>query len=245
MTDTASNQPITVCIIPARGGSKRIPRKNIKPFCGKPMIAWSIEAAQASGCFHRILVSTDDEAIARTAREWCAETPFLRPVDLSDDHTGTLPVIRHAVEWLESQGHSIDLACCLYATAPFARAEDLQRGQQQLKESDAAFVFSVTSYAFPIQRAIRINEEGRVVMFQPENFHKRSQDLEEAYHDAGQFYWGRKHAWLNETFFFTPSSAPLVLPRHRVQDIDTPEDWARAEWLFRAMQAEDSGQESS
>lgn len=227
-----------LAIIPARGGSKRIPRKNIKPFCGKPMIAWSIEAAQESGCFDRVIVSTDDAEIAEVARQYGAEVPFMRPLELSDDHTGTIPVIRHAIETINSQGRSVEQACCLYATAPFIQAEDLRRGLELLQGSGGNYAFSVTSYAFPIQRAIRLTPEGRVEMFNPEYFNTRSQDLEEAYHDAGQFYWGRADAWLQGKMIFSPASLPVMLPRYRVQDIDTPEDWVRAEWMFKAMQAQ-------
>lgn len=226
----------TVAIIPARGGSKRIPRKNIKEFCGKPMIAWSIEAAMESGCFDRVIVSTDDEDIAAVARQHGAETPFMRPAQLSDDYTGTIPVIRHAVEWLADNGYAVSQACCIYATAPFVAPEDLKRGQQLLNSEACSYAFSVTSYAFPIQRAIRITGGGRVAMFNPEHFGTRSQDLEEAWHDAGQFYWGTAQAWKEERLIFSEDAAPVTLPRHRVQDIDTPEDWVRAEWLFKAMQ---------
>lgn len=227
-----------LAIIPARGGSKRIPRKNIKPFCGKPMIAWSIEAALQSACFDQVIVSTDDAEIAEVARQWGATVPFMRPAELSDDHTGTIPVIRHAIEWFNRQGQSVEQACCLYATAPFVSAEDLRSGLDILQSNDCDYAFSVTSYAFPIQRAIRLNAEGRVEMFSPEHFNTRSQDLEEAFHDAGQFYWGTTEAWLQGKLIFSPDSLPLLLPRHRVQDIDTSEDWERAEWLFKAMQAQ-------
>ncbi|MGN2624133.1 pseudaminic acid cytidylyltransferase [Stutzerimonas balearica] len=226
-----------LCLIPARGGSKRIPRKNIKPFCDKPMIGWSIEAALQSGCFDQVVVSTDDEEIAKVARQYGAVVPFMRPPELSDDHTGTIPVICHAIDWFIQQGLSVEHACCLYATAPFVKIEDLRRGLEILEESDCDYAFSVTSYAFPIQRAVRINGEGRVEMLNPAHFNTRSQDLEEAFHDAGQFYWGRADAWLQSRLIFSPGSLPVVLPRHRVQDIDTPEDWAQAEWLFKAMQA--------
>ena len=227
-----------VAVIPARGGSKRISRKNVRDFCGKPMIAWSIEAAITSGCFDRIIVSTDDSEIAGIAEAWGAEVPFIRPVELADDYTGTIPVIRHAVEWLDQNEAPVQYACCLYATAPFVSAEDLREGLRLIKTSRSSYAFSVTSYAFPIQRAIRITEKGRVAMFSPEHFQTRSQDLEEAWHDAGQFYWGTSKAWCEERAIFGVDSVPVKLPRHRVQDIDTPEDWFRAEWLFRAMQAE-------
>lgn len=229
-----------LAIIPARGGSKRIPRKNIRPFCGKPMIAWSIEAALQSTSFDRVIVSTDDNEIAEIARQHGADIPFMRPAELSDDHTGTIPVIRHAIEWFKLQGCSVEQACCLYATAPFVKAEDLRCGLDVLQSNDCDYVFSVTSYPFPIQRAIRINAEGRVEMFSPEHFNTRSQDLEDAFHDAGQFYWGRADAWLQGKPIFGPGSLPMLLPRFRVQDIDTPEDWVRAEWLFKAMQAQES-----
>ncbi|ATD28520.1 N-Acetylneuraminate cytidylyltransferase [Vibrio cholerae] len=233
---------MNVAIIPARGGSKRIPRKNVKDFCGKPIISWSIEAAKASGCFDKIIVSTDDSEIAHIARQLGAEIPFMRPAALSDDYTGTIPVIRHAVEWLNQNDAPVEYACCIYATAPFILPEDLKQGLQLIKNSGSSYAFSVTSYAFPIQRAVRITKNGRVAMFNPEHFQTRSQDLEEAWHDAGQFYWGTADAWCEERAIFGEDSLPVRLPRHRVQDIDTAEDWVRAEWLFRALQAEGGSQ---
>lgn len=227
-----------LAVIPARGGSKRIPRKNIKLFCGKPMIAWSIEAARHSACFDKIIVSTDDDEIATLASQYGAEVPFMRPTELSDDHTGTIPVIAHAIEWINQHQGPVDLACCLYATAPFVRAEDLRRGMEQLQQTGADYAFAVTSFPFPIQRAIRITQQQRVEMFAPQHFNTRSQDLEEAFHDAGQFYWGKANAWLAGTPLFSPQATPVLLPRHRVQDIDTLEDWQRAEWLFKAMQVQ-------
>lgn len=229
-----------VAIIPARGGSKRIPRKNVRAFYGKPMLAWSIAAAQESGCFDRIVVSTDDREIASVAQGLGAEIPFLRPAELADDYTDTIAVIAHAIEALQAQGSAVAAACCIYATAPFVRAQDIQRGLRVLEESKAGFAFSVTSYAFPIQRAIRINCDNRVEMFQPENFNKRSQDLEEAWHDAGQFYWGSVGAWLSRQPLFSAQSAPVTLPRYRVQDIDTPEDWRRAELLFEVLRRDNA-----
>ena len=226
-----------LALIPARGGSKRIPRKNIRLFCGKPMIAWSIEAALQSGCFDHVVVSTDDAEIAEVARQYSAQVPFIRPSALSDDHTGTTAVVAHAIDWFAAQGQMSEQVCCLYATAPFVSAEDLRRGLAVLTETGSDYAFTVTSYAFPIQRAIRITQTKHLEMFNPEHFNTRSQDLEDAYHDAGQFYWGHASAWLEEKMIFGPTSAPVVLPRHRVQDIDTPEDWLRAEWLFKAIRA--------
>ena len=224
-----------LAVIPARGGSKRIPRKNIKPFGGKPMIAWSIQAAQDAGIFDRIVVSTDDAEIAAVAREYGADVPFLRPAELSDDHTGTIPVVAHAIEWHNRQGIEPTQVCCIYATAPFVQGDDIRQGAEVLSQSRANFAFSVTSFAFPIQRAIKLREDGRVDMFDPTHFQTRSQDLPEAYHDAGQFYWGTQSAWLSGAPIFGAGSAPVILPRYRVQDIDTPEDWQQAEALMQAM----------
>ncbi len=227
---------MNICIIPARGGSKRIPRKNVKLFCGRPMLAWSIETALKSECFGQVIVSTDSEEIATVARHYGATVPFMRPVELSDDYTGTIPVIRHAIEWFQDEGIVFDQVCCLYATAPFVRVEDLRNGMEQLVTSAADYVFSVTGFDFPIQRAVRITGKGRVEMFYPEYFNSRSQDLEKAYHDAGQFYWGRAAAWLSEKKIFSSDTIPIVLPSFRAQDIDTPEDWEHAELLFKIMQ---------
>lgn len=226
-----------IAVIPARGGSKRIPRKNIREFCGKPMIAWSIEAARESSCFEKIIVSTDDNEIAEVARRWGASVPFMRPATLADDYTGTLPVVRHAIEWCTEADRTPEFVCCIYATAPFVTASDLNRGLATLLQNDGDYAFAVTSYGFPIQRALRITEGGRVEMFYPEHRNTRSQDLEPAYHDAGQFYWGRTSAWSAGKPIFSRDAVPVVLSRHRVQDIDTAEDWERAEWMFRAQQA--------
>lgn len=227
-----------VAIIPARGGSKRIPRKNIRLFAGKPIIAHSIGAAIESGCFDRVIVSTDDPEIAAVAREWGAETPFMRPASIADDHTGTNAVVQHALGWLVDQGTPAELACCLYATAPFVQARYLQEGLARLMESGRSYSFTVTSFPFPVQRAVRITTDGVVEAIWPENIFRRSQDLEEAFHDAGQFYWGTSEAFLNDVVIFSPASVPVVLPRHLVQDIDTFEDWRRAELMFRVLQEE-------
>lgn len=226
-----------VAIIPARGGSRRIPRKNVKDFCGKPMIAWSIEAAQQSGCFDRVIVSTDDIEIAEVSKCYGAEVPFMRPASLADDHAGTIPVIRHAIEWLMQQGEHPEYTCCIYATAPFISPADIQRGLEILTGTGSDYAFSVTSFPFPIQRAIRLTPDRRVGMFYPDQFHTRSQDLEEAYHDAGQFYWGKTEVWLAENVIFGPDSTPVVLPRYQVQDIDTMEDWCQAEILHKMLRS--------
>lgn len=224
-----------LCVIPARGGSKRIPRKNIKEFCGQPMIAYSIQAAKKSGCFDKIIVSTDDEEIAEVAKSYGAEVPFMRPEELANDYAGTIPVIKHTIEWFEQNQNSPDLVCCLYATAPFVQAETIKKAQKQLEDMQADYCFTATSFPFPIQRAIKLSENERVEMFYPEHFSTRSQDLEEAYHDAGQFYWGKSEAWKTETRLFSDKATAYILPRHLVQDIDTPEDWQRAELMYQLL----------
>lgn len=228
---------MNLCVIPARGGSKRILRKNIREFCGKPMIAWSIEAALGSNCFDRVIVSTEDAEIAELSRHFGAEVPFIRPAALSDDHTGTTEVVAHAIEAMTALGAKPSRVCCLYATAPFVRTEDICRGLDLLENNDVDYAFSVTSYAFPIQRAMRMKLNGCVEMFSPQYFQTRSQDLEEAFHDAGQFYWGTADAWLALKPIFSANSLAVVLPRNRVQDIDTPEDWECAEMMFRLLQS--------
>ncbi|WP_272010754.1 pseudaminic acid cytidylyltransferase [Roseovarius sp. ZX-A-9] len=225
-----------LAVIPARGGSKRIPRKNIRDFCGRPMIAWPISAALQSGAFDRVIVSTDDDQIAEVAIREGAEVPFRRPLDLSDDHTPTRPVIAHAIETLGVAGEAPSEVCCLYATAPFVTPEDLRAGLDRLSEPGVSYVFPVTGFAFPIQRALRRDAQGRVAMFAPEHFLTRSQDLEEAWHDAGQFYWADADQWGTDAPIYGPGAVGLEIPRWRVQDIDTQEDWHMAELLFRALE---------
>ena len=224
-----------LCVIPARGGSKRIPRKNIKEFCGQPMIAYSIQSAKQSACFDKIIVSTDDQEIADVAKSYGADVPFTRPHELSNDYAGTIPVIKHAIEWFEQHGQPPGLVCCLYATAPFVQAEIIKQALQQLQATQADYCFTTTSFPFPIQRAIKLSENERVKMFYPEHFSTRSQDLEEAYHDAGQFYWGNAEAWKTETPLFSDKASAFVLPRYLVQDIDTLEDWKRAELMYQLL----------
>ncbi|WP_293751035.1 pseudaminic acid cytidylyltransferase [uncultured Paraglaciecola sp.] len=224
-----------LCVIPARGGSRRIPRKNIRLFNGKPIIVYSIEAAQQSGCFDRIIVSTDDEEIAKVAKQYGAEVPFMRPAELSNDHAATLPVIRQAIEWFQLHEMEPQYVCCLYATAPFIEPKYIQGAFLQLQQTGAEYCFSATSFPFPIQRAIKISKGNRVQMFNPENFNTRSQDLEEAFHDAGQFYWGKRAAFLAEKMIFSDIATPYVLPRYKVQDIDTLEDWHRAEVMYQVL----------
>lgn len=224
-----------VAIIPARGGSKRIPRKNIKDFCGKPMISYSIQAALDSKLFDRVIVSTDDDAIAKVAKDYGAEVPFMRPPELSDDYTATIPVISHAIQELQKEV-PVEIACCIYATAPFIQVKYLSEAYESLLANESLYSFSTTSFTFPIQRAIKLDNNKHVEMFYPEYLTTRSQDLEEAYHDAGQFYFGTAQAWLSNKPIFSKESTAVILPRYMVQDIDTLEDFKRAELMYKVLQ---------
>lgn len=221
-----------VAVIPARGGSKRIPQKNIKDFAGKPIIAYSIEAAIATGIFDRIIVSTDSEKIAQVAREYGAEVPFVRPQELSDDYTPTAPVLLHALQWMVSQGEDIKALCCIYATAPFIRSTDVIDAYDKLVENNVGTVFPVTTFSFSIFRSHKINDHGQLEMFFPEHELTRSQDLPEAFHDAGVFYWLDAKKFSETHKLYAKDAMPVIMPRLLVQDIDTPEDWLTAESLF-------------
>jgi N-acylneuraminate cytidylyltransferase len=224
----------SVAIIPARGGSKRIPRKNLLPFDGVPMIVRSIRTVLDSGLFEQIVVSTDDAEIAELALAHGAQVPFLRPAELADDFTGTAAVIEHALQQLPA----FDYACCVYATAPLLQARFLRQGFELLEQHpDKAFAFSVCSFGFPVQRALTLDGQGALTALYPEFRNTRSQDLPEAFQDAGQFYWGRSEAWLRGEVLYSPASLPVILPRHLVQDIDTLQDWKRAEYLYAALKA--------
>ena len=224
-----------LCVIPARGGSKRIPRKNIRIFRGFPMIAWSIKAATEAGCFDRVVVSTDDSQIMEIASSYGAEVPFKRPDALSDDFVGTREVVEHCIHTLRIEGQEYSEVCCLYATAPFVLSSDIESSLSMLMESrPGSVVFSSTSYPFPIQRALRVNSDGYSSPRYPDSILKRSQDLEEFYHDAGQFYWATSHVWSRDFNLFD-SGRCYRLPRWRVQDIDTEEDWKRAELMHAAL----------
>ncbi|MBL0797730.1 MULTISPECIES: pseudaminic acid cytidylyltransferase [unclassified Pseudomonas] len=223
-----------VAIIPARGGSKRIPRKNLKPFDGVPMIVRSIRTALDSGLFEQVVVSTDDAEIADVARANGAHVPFMRPAELADDFTGTAAVIVHALQQLPA----FEYACCVYATAPLLQARFLRQGVELLeRHPDKSFAFSVTDFGFPVQRALTLDGQGALTALYPEFRNTRSQDLPAAFQDAGQFYWGRREAWLGSEVLYSPASLPVILPRHLVQDIDTAEDWKRAEYLYAALKA--------
>ena len=232
-----------IAVIPARGGSKRIPRKNIRPFRGIPIIAYSIHAAISSRLFDMVIVSTDDSEIAKVANSVGAETPFLRPAELSGDFVGTTKVVKHAVEWVASNVGDVRTVCCIYATAPFVTANCLRMGLEVLQTTGKLFAFATTSYAFPIQRAIRQSNDGGVEPLFPEYTETRSQDLVPAFHDAGQFYWGKSQAFVDELPTFAPHSAPVQVPRWMVQDIDTEEDWIHAELMFDVLARQASSSE--
>jgi pseudaminic acid cytidylyltransferase len=229
-----------IAVIPARGGSKRIPRKNIKDFCGKPMISWSIEAAKECGLFDHIFVSTDDQEIAEISESYGASVPFIRPNNLSDDFTSTSDVVEHAYKWCEKNIGHIDYVCCIYATAPFIRSVDIKNCFLEMVETGANIAFTATTFPFPIQRAIKLNSSYRVEMFQPQHLMTRSQDLESAYHDAGQIYWSSDMAVKSGMSAFSKDATVFILPRYRVQDIDTIEDWEYAEYLFKVINQGDS-----
>ncbi len=224
---------MNIAVIPARGGSKRIPKKNIKNFCGKPLIAYSIETALKSELFDEVIVSTDSEEIAKVSADYGAKVQ-MRPKELSDDYTGTWDVIDYVVDTYEKKsGKKVDYSCTIYATAPFLQEKYLKEGYEKLKNSDACRAFSVTTMPFPIQRCFKVVND-RCEMFWPENYSKRSQDLEEAYQDAGQFYWEKRDCKSGDVFF-GKDSIPIILPRYLVQDIDTPEDFKRAEYMYKAI----------
>jgi pseudaminic acid cytidylyltransferase len=225
---------VNVAIIPARGGSKRIPRKNIRDFNGRPMIAHAILAAKESSLFERVIVSTDDFDIADISIEWGAEVPFMRPADLAADHVPTVPVIAHAIRNCQSPLDMIDLVCCIYPCVPLIQIQDLSAARILLEVKKADYVFPITTYGHPVQRALRRSPDGRVTPFQSGDDESGTQDLESAFHDAGQFYWGMAEAWLSEKKIHT-NGFGIVIPQWRVIDIDSPDDWFRAELIYRAI----------
>ncbi|MDJ0978396.1 MAG: pseudaminic acid cytidylyltransferase [Erythrobacter sp.] len=226
-----------IAIIPARGGSKRIPRKNIRPFAGKPMIGYAIEAALCSPVIERVLVTTDDTAIADIARDLGAEVPFTRPRDLADDHTPTVPVIQHAITAARDAGWDVRRAVCVYPGVPFIEVDDLARALELLlAHQEQGYTFPVAEFPSAIQRALRRDSEGGVAPFYPEHAETRTQDLEPAFYDAGQFYWGSAATWLSGVNIHRNGCA-ITLPSWRVVDIDTPEDWDRAEKMHTALMA--------
>jgi pseudaminic acid cytidylyltransferase len=224
-----------IAVIPARGGSKRIPRKNIRTFAGRPMIAYAIRAARESSVFDHVVVSTDDAEIAEIALAHGAEVPFTRPAELSDDHTPTVPVIAHAIRACRELGWQVDETCCIYPGVPLIQAADIAKALNLLQTNGGAgYTFPVTPFPSAIQRALRLSADGTVAPFNPQYVNTRTQDLEPAYHDAGQFYLAAAETWLAGLPIHAKGRA-IVLPEWRVVDIDTPADWERAEALYRAL----------
>ena len=221
-----------VAVIPARGGSKRIPNKNIREFHHKPIIGWSIEAAIEAGCFDRVIVSTDSEQISEIAKKFGAEVPFMRNQDLADDYTPTSSVISDSIQRLDCD---VDYACCIYPTSPFIKIENLIKGLELIQSGKFEYVFTASSYSFPIERSFSYSEMDGLKMIFSKKEKARSQDLQDIFHDAGQFYWGKANNWKNLTPIFSKNSLPLVLPRGEVVDIDTEEDWEEAEIKFKLL----------
>lgn len=224
----------SIAIITARGGSKRIPKKNIKEFCGKPIISYSIEAAIKSECFNTVMVSTDSEEIADIAKKYGAEVPFLRSVETSNDYATTADVLTEVVNEYSRKGIQYDLMCCLYPTAPFVNADKLKKAVNMIKNSDADSLMPVVAYSFPPQRS-NIIRNGKLEYQYPEYAQKRSQDLEQIYHDCGQFYMCKVDSFMKEKKLVTGNTIPFILPEEEVQDIDNLSDWAIAELKYKTF----------
>jgi pseudaminic acid cytidylyltransferase len=226
---------MNIAVIPARGGSKRIKNKNIYNFCGKPIIYYSIINAIESKLFDKVIVSTDNNKIADISRSFGAETPFKRPKEISDDYATTLDVMSHSSKWLLERYDNIESICCIYATAPLIQIEDLVKAYNDYKMEKWNYIFSATNFCYPIERALKKNSDDSVIMYFPDNFNSRSQDFEPAFHDAGQFYIGKVESWIKKELFFNDKSKAIIIPSWRVQDIDTLEDWERAEKIYQLL----------
>ena len=223
-----------LAIIIARGGSKRIPRKNIKEFCGKPIIAYSIEAALRAGCFDTVMCSTDDAEIADVAKQYGAEVPFFRSPETSNDFATTADVLREVIGEYEKRGQIFDYFCCLYPTAPFVSAEKIRYGFELMRKTDASGAIPVVPFSYPIQRALKITDD-KISMVQPEYLLSRSQDLMKTYHDAGQYYWYKTSAFHENPNIMMLNPAAIVTPEEEVQDIDTMDDWKLAEMKWKIL----------
>lgn len=223
-----------VAIIPARGGSKRIPKKNIKDFLGKPIISYSIKAAISSNLFDKVIVSTDSDEIAQISMEYGAEVPFVRPIELSGDFLGTHEVVGHTIRWLEDLREKVDYACCIYATAPMIQVNDLIKGYNLVKNGNWESVIAATKYSYPVFRSFEKLPDGGLQMVFPEHYNSRSQDLPDVYHDAGQFYWAKAQSWKKKPSSFSENNTIIELPNYLVQDIDTLEDWNKAEKIYES-----------
>lgn len=230
---------MNLCVIPARGGSKRIPRKNIRDFCGKPMIAYAIEAAKSSNLFDSIIVSTDDNEIATISQSYGAEVPFMRPNELANDYAGTVEVVADAINQCEKNGLKPEKVCCIYPCVPLIQVEDISSTLVLLESHMYAdYAFPVTEFPSAIQRGLKRHMNGKMSSFYPENEKMRTQDLESAYYDVGQFYWGYRDSWLKNTALHN-NGVGYVIPSWRVVDIDTPVDWDRAELFFKFLESKE------
>jgi|SaaInlStandDraft_1057018.scaffolds.fasta_scaffold42984_2 pseudaminic acid cytidylyltransferase len=224
---------MNIAIVPARSGSKRIPNKNTHPFLGEPLLGRTIKLLQRSGCFEKIVVSTDSEDIQELALDYGAEAPFRRPHRLADDFAGTLPVVQHALKWLLSAGFNPAAICCVYPTAVFTTENDLARGLDQTSHA-GGFVVPLTTFDYPIQRAIKIDEFNSAKMVDPDLAKERTQDLQTFYHDAGQFYWATSKTWMEATGILNSNCTALLMDRDAVIDIDTPADFHLAELMVNS-----------
>jgi N-acylneuraminate cytidylyltransferase len=224
-----------IAIIPARGGSKRIPRKNIKPFLGKPILAYSIEAALKSGCFEEVMVSTEDEEIAAIAKQYGAKVPFLRSAETANDYAVTADVINEVLAKYEENGQIFDAVACIYSTAPFVTVERLQEAMAFIQQGDFDSAFTCVEYSFPVLRSMVVDEKGRIAMKWPQYRNTRSQDLPPFYHDAGQFYVATMASYKKAKNFWGENTAPIILSELEVQDLDTMTDWALAEMKYKLL----------
>lgn len=225
---------MNIAVIPARGGSKRIPQKNIKEFCGRPMISYAISVAKMSGLFDRVIVSTEDELISEVSRACGAEVPFFRPNDLADDQTGTVPVVRHAIQSCLSLGWISDFVCCIYPCSPLLQCDDLEGAFIKVKSNESGYCFPIAEYQSSIWRALRLSGEGKTRPIDPQFSSKCTQELERTFYDAGQFYWAKADTWLAESDIHS-SGVGYEIPNWRAVDIDTHSDWKRAELIYRAL----------
>ena len=227
-----------IAIIPARGGSKRIPRKNIKDFLGKPIIAYSIEAALGSGLFDEVMVSTDDEEIASVARRYGAKVPFMRSVENADDYATVSDVLSEVLErYRKELNKTFDFICCIFPTAPFVGPKDLEKSFEKIQKSKFDGLFPVVPFPAPVQRALHFQGD-KIKMMHPENLNKRSQDLSPAYYDAGQYYWIKYDTFVRERKLWTDNVTAMVISPLKAQDIDTPEDWKLAELKYKLLKDE-------
>jgi N-acylneuraminate cytidylyltransferase len=224
-----------LAIIPARGGSKRIKNKNIKLFFNKPIIYWSIKAARETKLFDKIIVSTDSNKIAKICKSYNVEIPFLRPKIFSGDKVSAIKVVKHALFWFKNKNILFDRVCCIFPAAPFITKKTIKKGFNLLKKKRKSFAFTISSYSHPIQRALKVNKKGYIKPVWPSNIRKRTQDFENRYHDAGQIYWGTFEAFTKDKIIFSNNSVPIYIPSYLCHDIDTLEDWKKAELVFKSL----------